>query len=336
MRSMLPISRSLSPFALLLAFGFAGCEFLPQTASSEGEQSAASGPADASATADPYESVLSEAADLAPMGAPVINDGASDGLAKLTGDPIMWRTDLEDQTAACWGARNSSGYATSACGEWGGIGTWGAKLSESGIRRSGSKSLSFTYAKNEDVGGAGLTLSANVVDLRAYYYFAPGFDFGQGQKIARFQSFNETTQLNDVDIVATVRSKGGINQCGTNDMFDMGMFFNGRPLGFDWGNLTAPISFQRGRWYAVEFQVFLNTPGVSNGSVKIWVDGVLVGTKSNINIRGNGGSTVKVNRIRVGGWYSNGANSNTCPNPAQASTMYVDDVAVSTQYIGPN
>jgi hypothetical protein len=326
---------SLSPIALLLALGFAGCDFLPQTTSAEGEQPAA-GPADASAAPSGSETILNEAADLAPVGAPVIDDGATDGLAKLTGDPIMWKSDLEDQTSSCWGARNSSGYATSACGEWGSIGTFGAKLSENGIRRSGTKSLSFTYAKNEDVAGAGVTLSANVVDLRAYYYFAPGYDFGQGQKIARFQAFNETTQMNDVDIVATVRSKGGISQCGTNDMFDMGMFFNGRPLGFDWGHAIAPVSFQRGRWYAVEFQVFLNTPGLSDGSVKIWVDGVQVGSKTGINIRGNGGSTVKLNRIRVGGWYSNAANSNTCTNPAQPSTMYVDDVAVSTQYIGPN
>jgi hypothetical protein len=330
MRSKL--SLSLSPLALLLALGFAGCDFLPQTTSAEGGQPSA----DATPSQDDYGTVLNEAADLAPVAAPVIDDGATDGLAKLTGDPILWKTDLEDQSSSCWGARNSSGYATSTCGEWGSIGTFGAKLAENGIRRSGTKSLSFTYAKNEDVAGAGVTLSANVVNLRAYYYFAPGFDFGQGQKIARFQSFNETTQMNDVDIVATVRSKGGTNQCGTNDMFDMGIFFNGRPVGFDWGNATATVAFQRGRWYAVEFQVFLNTPGMSNGSVKIWVDGVQVGSKSNINIRGTGGSTVKLNRVRVGGWYSNAANGNTCPNPAQASTMYVDDVAVSTQYIGLN
>jgi hypothetical protein len=331
MRSKL--SLSLSPLAILLALGFAGCDFLPQTTSAEGDPSTAS---ETPASPDGTESVLADAADFAPMGAPIFDDGATDGLAKLTGDPIMWRTDLEDQSSTCWGARNSSGYATSACGEWGSIGSWGAKLAVNGVRRSGTKSFSFTYAKNEDVGGAGVTLSANVVDLRAYYYFAPGFDFGQGQKIARFQAFNETTQMNDVDIVATVRSKGGISQCGTNDMFDMGIFFNGRPVGFDWGNATAPVSFQRGRWYAVEYQVFLNTPGMSNGSVKIWVDGVMVGSKTGINIRGTGGSTVKVNRVRVGGWYSNAANSNSCPNPAQPSTMYVDDVAVSTQYIGPN
>ena len=319
-------------FALLLSLPFVACDFMPAgTASDSAADRTAPGQANVT------ESDIGSEADMAPMGTPLFDDAANaPGLAKLTGDPIMWRSDLEDQSSSCWGPRNSSGYVTTACGEWGGIGSAGAKLSENGVRRSGSKSLSFTYAKNEDVAGASLYLSANVVDVRAYYNFASGYDFGQGVKIARVQSFNDATQLNDVDIVATVRSRGGSNQCGTTDMSDMGLFFNGRPVGFDWGSLTVPVSFQRNRWYAVEYQVSLNTPGLANGWVKIWIDGVLVGSKSNVNIRGNGGSTVKLNRIRVGGWYSNSANGNTCSSPAQASTMYVDDVAVSTAYIGPN
>ena len=317
-------------FALLSALPFLACDFMPANPDSVSDDQAAV-PGQAAVA----ETDIGRQADRAPMGTPLFDDAANaPGLAKLTGDPIMWRSDLEDQSASCWGPRNSSGYVTAACGEWGGIGSLGAKLSENGVRRSGSKSLSFTYAKNEDVAGASLYLSANVVDVRAYYNFASGYDFGQGVKIARVQSFNEATQLNDIDVVATVRSRGGINQCGTTDMSDMGLFFNGRPVGFDWGSLTVPVSFQRNRWYAVEYQVFLNTPGLSNGWVKIWIDGNLVATKSSLNIRGNGGASVKLNRIRVGGWYSNSANGNSCSSPSQPSTMYVDDVAVSTAYIG--
>jgi hypothetical protein len=313
-------------FALSLTLGFNACDFGSNSSSPIDSESAVAG-----SSTEAYNE-----ADLAPLGAKLFDDGSADGLAKLTGDPIMWRNDFEDQTTTCWGARNSSGYATASCGEYGGIGSYGAKLDVNGTRRSGSKSLAVTYAKNEDVAGATLTLSANVVNVRAYYNFGTGYDFGQGVKIARVQSFNEATQLNDIDIVMTVRSKGGINQCGTTDMSDMGMFFNGRPVGFDWGNLTKTISFQRNRWYAIEYQVFLNTPGRSDGWVKIWLDGVEVASKTGINIRGNGGSTVKLNRIRLGGWYSNSANGNTCANPSQPSTMYVDDVAVSTQNIGLN
>ncbi|MDB5050210.1 MAG: hypothetical protein JWO30_3281 [Fibrobacteres bacterium] len=311
-------------FALSLTLGFNACDFM--SASSSPIQSESSSP-------------MSEAyneADLAPLGPKVLSDVPGEALAKLSGYPLLWRSDFEDQTSSCWGARSSSGYATAACGEYGGIGSWGAKLNENGIHHSGNKSLAVTYAKNEDVAGTSLTLSANVVDVRAYYYFGTGYDFGQGVKIARVQSFNEATQLNDIDIVMTVRSNGGVNQCGTTDMSDMGLFFNGRPVGFDWGNLTSTRTFQRNRWYAIEYQVFLNTPGRNDGWVKIWVDGVEAASKTGINIRGKGGATVKLNRIRLGGWYSNSAHGNSCSSPSQPSTMYVDDVAVGTEYIGIN
>jgi hypothetical protein len=142
--------------------------------------------------------------------------------------------------------------------------------------------------------------------------------------------------MNDIDIVMTVRSRqGGTSvQGGVTDMHDMGLFFNGRPVGFDWGCITSTRSFQRDRWYAIEYQVFLNTPGMKNGWVKIWVDGVLAAQKTGINIRGNGGYNVKLNRIRLGGWYSNSANGNSSSSPAQPSTVYIDDVAVGTAYIG--
>ncbi len=164
---------SKTPFlpAAALALSFAACDFMPQSAPSEGDPAAAS---------SPTRDVSAEDADLSPAGARVIDDADGEALAKLSGDPILWKTDLEDQTSTCWGVRNTSGYATVPCGEWGGMGTFGAKLAENGVRRSGSKSMSFTYTKNEDVAGAGLTLSANLVNVRAWYYFAPRYDFRHG------------------------------------------------------------------------------------------------------------------------------------------------------------
>jgi hypothetical protein len=314
--------------ALSLTFAFTACDFMSGSSAPGAADSPSAGASGPAAYDEP---------DLAPLGASLFaeGEGGNAALAKLTGYPILWKSDFEDQYQSCWGSRNSSGYARTACGEFGGIGSWGSKLNEWGTRRSGSKSLAVTYAKNEDVAGASLTLSANVVDVRAYYNFGSGYDFGQGVKIARVQSFNESTQMNDIDIVMTVRSKGSVNQCGTTDMNDMGLFFNGRPVGFDWGNSTSTRTFQRNRWYAIEYQVFLNTPGQKNGWVKIWVDGVLAASKTGINIRGKGNWNVKLNRIRLGGWYSNSAHGNSCSSPSRPSTMYIDDVAVGTEYIGP-
>jgi len=314
--------------AASIAFTLTACEF----------QSTSGGSPDGGASTDAAGPAGLSEADMAPLGRMVLDDGAgADGLAKLTGNgPVLFRSDLEDQNSSCWGSRSSSGYARTACGEWGSIGSWNSKLTDGGVRRSGSKAMSFTFSKNEEVAGASLLLSANVVNVRAYYNFAPGYDFGQGVKIGRVSSFNEATQMNDIDVIMTVRSSGSVNQCGVTNMKDMGLFFNGRPVGFDWGNISSTRTFERGRWYAIEYQVFLNTPGVRNGWVKLWVDGVQVASKTGLNLRGNGGYNVKLNRVRVGGWYSNSAKSNSCPNPSQPSTMHVDDVAVGTAYIGPN
>jgi hypothetical protein len=316
---------------LFLAAGFLACEFTPVDSPVDG--AAAAGTDAGSDQAAGFSSPAEEG-----VPGPLLFSDDGNPLAKLTGEgPVLFRSDLEDQSATCWNSgRNSSGYAKTACGEYGSIGAWGAKLAEGQTRRSGNKSMAFTFNKNEDVAGASLTLSANVVNVRAWYNFGTGFDFGQGIKIGRVQSFNETTQMNDIDMVMTVRSRqGGTSvQGGVTDMYDMGLFFNGRPVGFDWGCITSTRTFQRNRWYAIEYQVFLNTPGMKDGWVKIWVDGALAAQKTGLNLRGNGGYTVKLNRIRLGGWYSNTANGNTSPNPAQPSTVYIDDVAVGTAYIG--
>ena len=253
---------------------------------------------------------------------------------KPTGSLSVLKSDLEDQSASCWGSRNGSGYALASCGIWKGIGGNGARLAEGQTRRSGNKSLALTFVKNEDVAGASLPVHGEVINVRAWYQFATGFDFGQGVKIGRISSFNSKTQMNDIDIILTARSSGSADQCGLTDMSDMGLFFNGRPVGYDWGNITANREFERGRWYAIEYQVALNTPGKRDGSVKIWIDGTLAASKTGINIRGNGGSEVKLNTLRIGGWYSNSANGNGCSSPSQPSTLYVDDVAVGGGYIG--
>jgi hypothetical protein len=260
-------------------------------------------------------------------------DTAKPNLPLPAAVPALLRANLDDQLSSCWGARGGSGYSHASCGVWSQIGSFGSKLAE-GLGRGGSKALSVTFSRNEEVAGASLPVSADTVNVRAWYNFAPGFDFGQGVKIGRISSFNEATQMNDIDIIMTVRSAGGSGQCGTTGMADLGLFFNGRPVGYDWGAITAPRSFQPGTWHSLEYQVALNTPGRSNGSVKLWVDGVLAAQRTGLNIRGGGGSSVKLNRLRIGGWYSNSAGGNGCADPAQPSTMLIDDVAVGKGYIG--
>lgn len=254
-------------------------------------------------------------------------------LAEEPGAPVF-RSDLEDESSACWDDRLASGYAHTPCGHWGSIGPVGAQLAVGKTSRSGRKALEVTYDKNESRGGATLSMAADVVNVRAYYNFAEGFDFGQGIKVGRIRSYNHATQTNDIDIIMTVRSSGDVDQCGLTEMQDLGLFYNGKPEGHDWGHLIVPAHFERGRWYAVEYQVVLNTPGSADGSVTLWIDGRLQGSKGGLDIRGKAGAATKLNKILLGGWYSNSALRNDCADPSQPSTVYIDDVAEGSEFIG--
>lgn len=255
----------------------------------------------------------------------------------LPNTDVMLNTGFDDQTTTCWNNRpNSGGFNNAGCGVFKNIGSWPLQLMDNNIRRgtAGSKSVRLTYTKNEDAGGTNVSISTDTVDVRAYYWFDDGFDFGQGVKIGRVSSFNSTTQVNDIDVILQVRSQSGTNQCGLTPMRDIGLYYNGRPIGYDWGNASATMSFDRNRWYLIEYQVILNTPYQSNGSVKLWVNGVQVASKAGIRIRGNGGSSVKLNTVKIGGWYSNGAGGNPCPNPSQPSRIYMDDFVIAKRYVG--
>lgn len=247
---------------------------------------------------------------------------------------LLLATDLEDESTDCWNGNRTDKTANPAgCGDFKSIGFRPFSLAENGIAHSGRKAIDITYARNEEVGGTNVGISAEAVNVRAYYYFEPGFDFGQGMKIGRVSSFNASTQKNDVDIILEARSAKG-NQCGVTDMRDVGLFFNGAPKGSDWGNVASTMSFERGRWYSLEYQVVLNTPGKADGIVRLWVDGVQVAEKTNLKIRGKMGHEVKLNTVKIGGWYSNGAGGNSCANPSQPARMHMDDIVISKSYIG--
>jgi polysaccharide lyase-like protein len=249
---------------------------------------------------------------------------------------VFLNSDFESESLECWnGNRTATSSNGAGCGQFKSIGFIPFALGQNGITHSGSKAIDITYSKNEEMAGTNVGISADSVNVRAWYYFEPGFDFGQGMKIGRVSSFNGAKQLNDMDIILAVRSSGSGNQCGVTDMADVGLFFNGAPKGYDWGNAAANVSFQRGRWYAVEYQVVLNNPGRSDGAVRLWVDGQQVAARAGLNIRGTAGMDSKLNTVKIGGWYSNGANGNSCKNPSQPSILHMDDVAIATSYIGP-
>jgi len=99
---------------------------------------------------------------------------------------------------------------------------------------------------------------------------------------------------------------------------------------------VSSIAFQPGRWYYIEEHIKLNTPGVANGVLEIWIDdcganglgctgsGTLRASHTNVRWR-NAGDFSQMGSI----WLENWA------NPASVGEEYYDQIVVSKARIGP-
>lgn len=242
--------------------------------------------------------------------------------------PVLFSSDLEDQDVSCWSSRPKAG-----CLGWTGIRDACLTLCVGERFRSGNKALRIAFTANEDYGGAYRAVSGRHIFTRFYDYYEPGFDFAAGMKIHRLSAFNAAAQKNDFDIILQLKTdEPGSNNCGVTEAKWIALSFNGGPV--DWGSVEARFSPVRGRWYLIETEVKLNTPGSSDGELRVWIDGKVAMEKKGMNLAG--ALTSPINSVLFGGWYSNAAaGKNPCPDPAKPSVRYVDDPAVSLSYIGP-
>ena len=81
------------------------------------------------------------------------------------------------------------------------------------------------------------------------------------------------------------------------------------------------------RWYCIEQQVRLNTPGRNDGLLRGWVDGKLVFEKSDVRMRDTAAlkiETVWLNLYHGGTWTATADHH-----------LFIDDVVISRQPIGP-
>lgn len=205
-------------------------------------------------------------------------------------------------------------------------------LARGEVAHSGKQSLRIEFINNEDYGGTWRQVDTRHIFTRFYDYYDSGFDFAAGMKIHRLSSFNEARQLNDFDIILALKAdEPNANYCGATDAKWLSLIYNGGPV--DWGSVEGRFTPQRKRWYCIETEVLLNTPGSSDGEVRVWVDGQILAEKKGMNLTGSIASPI--NRVMFGGWYSNAAaGKNPCPNPVTPSRRYVDDVAIASTYIG--
>ena len=99
--------------------------------------------------------------------------------------------------------------------------------------------------------------------------------------------------------------------------------------GHFWGNNMNPakderIALKRDRWYCLEQMIKVNDPGKTNGELAAWIDGKLY-----IHYKGfrwRSVEAVRIKRFGIGVYVHKATRDNT---------VWYDDVALSTGYIGP-
>lgn len=92
-----------------------------------------------------------------------------------------------------------------------------------------------------------------------------------------------------------------------------------------WGHDLSTI--EPGRWYCIEQHIKLNTPGKANALLEVWVDGIKIYRKDNLYFRDT--EKLKIEKVWLNFYFGGVA------KPTRDFDMYVDNVVIASQYIGP-
>jgi hypothetical protein len=84
---------------------------------------------------------------------------------------------------------------------------------------------------------------------------------------------------------------------------------------------------KRNRWYCIEQYVKMNTPGVKDGVMRAWVDGMLAFEKTDIRYR-------TIDSLKIEKIWMNVYHGGTKP-PGRDLHLYIDNVVIAKRYIGP-
>lgn len=113
--------------------------------------------------------------------------------------------------------------------------------------------------------------------LRLWSKFDPGLTFPTGQKIAILNLTDGVSTERRYQVILYVRGNGEY-AIQTSDIASWD-FFN------HWQNQGAAAPVRLGQWDKLKMHVRLNSPGASNGVLRLWVNGALKLDYNNINIR---------------------------------------------------
>ncbi|HEY8549111.1 MAG TPA: hypothetical protein VIL35_04065 [Vicinamibacterales bacterium] len=115
--------------------------------------------------------------------------------------------------------------------------------------------------------------------LRLWSKFDPGLTFPTGQKIAILNLTDGVSTERRYQVILYVRGNGEY-ALQTSDIANWD-FFN------HWQNQGTATRVRLGQWDKLKVHVRLNTPGSSNGVLRMWVNDELKLSYNNINIRFN-------------------------------------------------
>jgi hypothetical protein len=211
----------------------------------------------------------------------------------------------------------SSTFETGDVGEWNGDGGGGIYGLETGSQlnvvtspvHTGSYAGEF-FVPDPSVSGQIKVFRWRGIDLTegyyaAWYYFPQDF---QVKEWINIMQWKEKDSPYDHELAILAKQTLGV---------PMFAFFWRASTGEDCESTNATIPL--GRWVHVEAFVKIDK---TMGEVKIWVDGQISYAKSNIETEGNTPTVMF------------GVGSYPGPNENQNLTIYIDDVAASTSYVG--
>lgn len=84
---------------------------------------------------------------------------------------------------------------------------------------------------------------------------------------------------------------------------------------------------ERSRWYSVEQYLKMNTPGEPDGIIRAWIDGRLAHEKNDLRFRTV--DTLKIEQVWMDFYHGGGG------VPTSDIHLYIDNVVIATEYIGP-
>lgn len=211
--------------------------------------------------------------------------------------------------------------------------TGGMVALSSNYAHSGKQSYQLTYPANESEAWLSIPMTGGRkhVFLRWWEVREKAGDFPgakdydwSAEKTVRFRS--ATIESTGIDYCLGWEAASG--QVGTAATDGPGPFviFGNSVASNEDDLLRATPKIQRGQWNMYEVEIDLGTRGQSNGAVRIWVNDVLIGQKTGVNLLPT--TDASIEQVWVGGWYSG-----LSPNPAPAR-RYIDDVVLSDTKVG--